>query len=31
MAIPLVIYGSENWALNIPDRRWIEIGETTFL
>ena len=31
MAAPVVIYGSENWSLNRPDKRKIEDAEIRFL
>jgi hypothetical protein len=31
MAVPVLLYGCENWALNRVDRRNIETAETKFL
>ena len=31
MAVPMVMYGSENWALNRSERRRIETNEMKFL
>jgi hypothetical protein len=31
MVVPVLIYESENWALNNTDRRWIETTEIQFL
>ena len=31
MAVPLLMYGSENWSLNRPDKRKIEAAEMRFL
>jgi hypothetical protein len=31
MAVPVLLYGCENWALNRVDRRKIETAEMKFL
>jgi hypothetical protein len=31
MAVPMLMYGSENWAMNRADRRTVETGEMKFL
>ena len=31
MAVPVLMYGSENWSLNRPDKRKIEAAEMRFL
>ena len=31
MAVPLLIYGSENWSLNRADKRKIEAAEIRFV
>ena len=31
MAVPVLMYGSENWSLNLSDKRKIEAAEMRFL
>jgi hypothetical protein len=31
MAVPVLMYGSENWSTNRPDKRKIEAAEMRFL
>jgi hypothetical protein len=31
MAVPMLMYGSQNWATNRADRRTVEATEMTFL
>ena len=31
MAVPVLMYGSENWFLNRSDKRKIEVAEMRFL
>ena len=31
MAVPVLMYGSENWSLNRSDKRKIEAAEMTYL
>ena len=31
MAVPVLMYGSENWSLNRSDKRKIEVAEMRFL